>query len=379
MPRLALFFATSGHSGVDRGLSLLVPELLRRGVAVDLLKIQKHGPHLDIADPAFRQIELPARHVQAALPALVRYLKRENPTAVLSGKDRANRTLVLAHALARSDTRLYLRMGTNLGQSLAHRGPIDRTLTNLSVRHLYRRADRLIAASEGVADDLRRRADLPADRVAPISFPVVKNETFHQRWPAPEHPWFHDGGPPLVLGVGELSHRKGFDLLLQALARLQDRRACRLMLLGEGRERASLQRRARELDLEDHLAMPGFRRDVHAHLAHCDVFALSSRWEGLGFSLIEALAAGTPVVATDCPSGPRQILQDGRIAPLVPVNDADALADALDRTLADPPPRDRLQAAARPYEAGACTHAMLAAMGLAPSGESSTGPGDSRT
>jgi glycosyltransferase involved in cell wall biosynthesis len=136
------------------------------------------------------------------------------------------------------------------------------------------------------------------------------------------------------------------------------------MILGQGRARERLLALAAELGVAGDVDLPGFVPEPYAYMAHADLFAFTSRWEGLGFVIIEALAVGTPVAATDCPSGPREILQDGQIGPLVPVGDDAALAQAIMQTLDAPPPRGKLQAAARPYEIEASTDAYLEAMRL---------------
>jgi glycosyltransferase involved in cell wall biosynthesis len=363
-PRLAVFFATSGHSGVDRGLSHLIPGLLQRNIAVDLLTIQGHGPNLQLDSPHFRQIPLKTSHVYSALPGLVRYLRRERPSAIFTGKDRVNRTAAVAHLLAGGECHLLLRMGTHLGTSLAHRGLGERIATTLSLRLLYRRASKVIASSEGVAVDLRQRARLPSERVAAVPFPAIPAELLTEARARPAHPWFHDQGPPIVLGVGELSSRKGFDLLLHAFARLRQQRPVRLMILGEGEQRRSLEQLVEKLGIAENTALPGFVADVYGFMAHADAFALPSRWEGLGLALIEALALGTPATATDCPSGPAEILQDGAVGPLVPVDDVERLTAALGQLLDDPPDTVTLRAAAERYEIQRCCDRFVEAIGL---------------
>jgi glycosyltransferase involved in cell wall biosynthesis len=143
----------------------------------------------------------------------------------------------------------------------------------------------------------------------------------------------------VILGVGRLTRQKDFFTLVRAFAELRRRRRARLIILGEGEDRAGLEALVAELGLGDDVALPGFRDNAPGYMARSSLFVLSSAWEGLPTVLIEALAVGTRVVSTDCPSGPREILQDGRLGALVPVGDAPALAkameDALDR--ADPP------------------------------------------
>ena len=182
----------------------------------------------------------------------------------------------------------------------------------------------------------------------------------------PDHPWLQDKQVPVIIGVGALAYVKDFNTLIRAFAKVRNDRPCKLIILGKGTLRDELLELAATLNIKDDVSLPGFVHKPYAYMAHSDVFALTSRWEGLGFVLIEALAVGTPAVATDCQSGPREILQDGKYGRLVPVGDDAALAEAIGYTLDKPMPKDFLQQAARPYEISLSTTAYLKAMGLEP-------------
>jgi glycosyltransferase involved in cell wall biosynthesis len=165
--------------------------------------------------------------------------------------------------------------------------------------------------------------------------PVITPSLLAQAKLPPNHPWYAPGEPPVILGVGRLTRTKDFPTLIRAFAELRRERAVRLLILGEGEEREALGQLARELGVARDVGLPGFQENAAAFMAGARVFALSSVGEALPTVLIEALAAGARVISTDCPSGPREILQDGRLGALVPVGDAGALAqamsDALDR------------------------------------------------
>ena len=362
--RIACFFSTSGHSGVDRAARHLIPALARRGYGVDLLKVRRHGPHLNDLPDGVRVIDLGSRHTFACLPAVVAYLRRARPLAMLSDKDRVNRVALLARALARVPTRLVLRSGTTISIDLASRGALERWVQRHSMGRLYPHADQVIVPSAGVADDMAAYTGLARARIRVVPPPVVPASLFASDPPAPDHPWIGQPDRPLILSAGELCSRKDFATLLRAFARVRAERPCRLMILGKGGARNRLLALAEELGVSTDVALPGHVPNPYAYMAHADLFAFTSRWEGLGFVLIEALAVGTPVVSTDCPSGPREILADGRYGPLVPVGDAAALAQAMLATQDRPLSKPRLQEAARPYEIEASTDAYLAAMGL---------------
>jgi glycosyltransferase involved in cell wall biosynthesis len=362
---LAIFLATSGHSGVDRVFRNLVPELARRGLRLDLLAIRGHGPHYGELPAGVRRIALDAGHVNPALPALVRYLRRERPQVLLTDKDRVNRVALIARWLARVPTRVGVRLGTTPSVNLANRGAVERGVQIASMRALYRLADAVLVPSRGAAADLAALARLPPALVRVVPSPIV-GPALHALAAEPAgHPWFADAGERPLVGVGELSERKDFATLVRAFARLHaDRPGARLVILGEGRRRAELEQLARALGIADAVSLPGFVTNPYAYLARAAGFALSSRWEGMPVALLEALSLGVPSVACDCPSGPREVLADGRYGPLVPVGDDAALATALGELLDRPLPKAMLQEAARPYTVEASASAYLAALGL---------------
>ncbi len=363
---LALFLATSGHSGVDRIVSHLIPALAARGYRVDLLQVREHGPYLDELPVGVRRIDLGHRHTYECLPALSRYLKTRKPGLLLSDKDRVNRTALLARLLSRTATPLYFRLGTTVSINLASRGRLERWLQRNSIGRLYRYANAVLVPSQGVKEDLSTYTGLSPERIRVVPSPGIPDDLCERQIPAPEHPWFeeHARETPIILGVGELGARKDFATLIRAFALLRRRRPCRLMIVGRGKQRDQLLALAAESGIADDLAMPGFVENPYPYMAHADLFAFTSRWEGLGLVLVEALALGTNVVSTDCPSGPAEILQHGRFGSLVPVGDAAAMADAMQHALDQPMPAALLRQAAGPYSVSAATDAYLAALGL---------------
>lgn len=362
-PDLAIFLATSGHSGVDRVMRNLLPEFGARGLTVDLLQIRHHGPHWEQLPQGARLIDLGTAHVNTALPALVRYLRHHRPRALLSDKDKLNRTALWARALAGVDTRMAVRMGTTVSVNLARRGPWARFGQQASIRLFYRFADAIITPSRGAADDLARIAGLPPARVTVCPNPVVTPTLLQKAEDRVLHPWLREN-IPVILGVGELCARKDFSTLLRAFALLRRQRPCRLMIAGEGRQRAKLEALIETLGIGDDAVLLGFQTNPYAYMRHAAVFALSSVCEGFAVVLMEALALGTPVVSTDCPSGPREVLADGRYGALVPVGDAEKLATALANALDHPLPAEFLREAALPYTVVNSADQYLAALGL---------------
>lgn len=365
-PKIAIFMSTSGHSGVDRAMRNLIPALASRGYKVDLLKVRRHGPELHDVPPNVRVLDTGAATTYAALPYLIRYLKQERPAVLLGDKDRVNRTALIAQWLAgrTASTRLVLSSGTTISIDLQHRGWLERWIQRCSMRYLYPFADQVIVTCEAVADDMATYTGLPRQHIRSVASPVVPASLFTETQPQPDHLWFGGDRQPIILGVGELAPRKDFMTLIHAFARLRAKRDARLVIGGKGREKDALQRLCVDLGVQDCVDFIGFRPDVYSFMAHANLFVMTSRWEGLGFVLIEALACGTSVVALDCPSGPAEILDNGRYGPLVPVGNVEALASAMERVLQAPVDAATNREAARRYEIESAATEYLNAFGL---------------
>ena len=217
------------------------------------------------------------------------------------------------------------------------------------MRLFYRGADRIVAVSKGVKDDLVKITGLDPDDIDVIANPVISSR-IHELSKAPiMHPWLSDGKLPIVVGAGRLTRQKDFPTLIKAFAKVIAIRPMRLIILGEGDDRPKLTALARNLGIEAHVSLPGFEANPYAFINRASLFVLSSIWEGSPNVLTEALALGIPAVATDCQSGPREVLQNGRYGPLVPIGDPDALAKAMLKVLADPPDAEFLKTAVREF------------------------------
>lgn len=274
------------------------------------------------------------------LPALVGYLRRERPRALLSAKTVSNLVALWAAKLARAPTRMVIAEHVHLSTML-QRAAWGALLP--TIRRTYRRADVRAGCSRGVAEDLANLAGIASDDVVVLYNAVVHAGLSEMARAPPEHPWFAPDAPPVILGVGRLEAQKDFATLLRAFAWLRRRRRARLVILGEGRQRADLEALAGTLGIAGDVDLPGGVPNPQAYMSRAAVFALSSRWEGLPGVVIEALAAGCPVVSTACKTGPEEILDGGAYGRLVPVADSRALADALVATLDDPLPGELLR------------------------------------
>jgi len=334
--RVAFFLPSLDGGGAERVLVNLAQGFAKRGLRVDMVLAKAKGPYLSQVPLEVQVVDLGARRVLYSLPSLVRYLRQERPQAMLSTLNHANIMALWAKKLAHVPTRLVVREANTVSISAASAPTLKGKLMPYLIRVFYRWADVVVANSRGVAEDLLRLVGPPPDKVKVIYNPVVTPELFVKAEEPLDHPWFRRGEPPVILGVGRLTKQKDFPTLIQAFALVRKKRPARLMILGEGEERPNLEALVRELGLKGDVALPGFVDNPYKFMKRAAALVLSSRWEGLPNALIEALALGTPVVATDCPGGSREILEDEKWGRLVPIGDIEVLADAIVDVLSNP-------------------------------------------
>jgi len=366
MARISIFILTFGDGGVERMLVNLARGLSTRGEGVDFIVKTGHAPYLDRLPSAVRLIEFGDCGKRERLRKLLDYLEENRPDVLISAKGKDDMIAMRAKGLTRVPTRFYLRPGTAVSERLRARSanPIKRWLTHRRMRWLYSRADGVIAVSEGVAEEIILATGIDGAKVCVVRNPNITPEFYDLARAPLDHPWFAPGEDPVLLGIGGLRLQKDFPTLLRAFALVNRQRPARLMILGQGHLRESLLALARELGVAQRVSLPGFVDNPYAYLSRAALFVLSSLWEGSPNVLTESLALGTPVVATDCRSGPREITRQGLYGPLVPVGDVAALAREILRILADPPDGEWLKEAVRDYTVERSTTAYLCAMGL---------------
>ena len=264
---------------------------------------------------------------------MAEYLNRQRPDAILAMNVLATAAASAALQLSCRDTRMI----ATLHEPLKHGRLLRRA------RSSYPFADGVVGVSHGVASEFDRIPGLARERVHVIYNPVVSEYLKRGRHEPANHSWFDGSGVPVIVSVGKLIARKDYTNLLTAFSMLVARQPARLIVLGEGRLRRRLLSLADDLRIRESVDFPGFVENPFAFLAKANLFVLSSRNEALPTVLVEAMACGCPVVSTDCPYGPREILEDGRLGALVPVGDSEALAAAMFRALSEPARPDELR------------------------------------
>ena len=269
------------------------------------------------------------------------YIDEERPDCILPSLPRAKSAVLLALCF----TNLNPVTIPTVHSVLMNRKRRFRKLYSI----LFPKADHIVTVSDGVADNATLKLGIPRERISRIHNPADIAEIELLARAVPDHPWMSDDDPPIILSAGRLARVKDFPSLLRAFRRVSRNRQVRLIILGEGNWRKRLEKMIRKMDMETIVSLPGWVSNPYAFMSRASMFVLSSKFEGLGNVLIEALACGCPCVSTNCPAGPAEILDNGRFGPLVPVGNDSALAEAMERVLDSPPDKDALLARAQEF------------------------------
>jgi glycosyltransferase involved in cell wall biosynthesis len=356
--RIAFFIYALTGGGAQRRALTLANGFAGRGYDVDVVVVRGRGLLNGELSPRARLVALDAdwsawhlgeitrkRSLKGymAVPSLARYLSRERPDILLSAASHANIPAILAWHLAGKPSRLVLRASNHPSGNLRHR-PLSyrlfKPLYNRLGGILYAHADAVIAVSKGVADAVAELTGMPREQISTVYNPMTRpgggmTTDNAGSGPAP-HPWLEPGHPPVILGAGRFAIQKDFATLVRAFASLRQHRPARLIILGDGPRRPELEALVRQMGMEQDVLLPGYVYDAPRWMARAGVFVLSSLWEGLPGVLIEALSVGCPIVSVDCPSGPREILEDGRYGTLVPAREPESMAGAIAAMLGAP-------------------------------------------
>lgn len=374
--KIAVLLPSLEGGGAERSMLNLVRAFLARGRHVELVLCRAKGAYMGMIPDGATMVELEPvgglrarwlaalanmRHLAAVLrpvvmaskipPEIARlralrdYLKNRQPDVVLSALTYANLIALWAKNAMEAKTPVVvserIALSVHCTTPSNHRKWRWRYLPAL-VNRVYPAADAVVTVSNQVADDLSTAAGLDRQSLTTIYNPVVDDHVRALAQEPLEHEWFGPDVPPVILGVGRLAQQKDFATLIRAFARLRAGREARLIILGEGKQRAELERLAGQLGVGDDVQLPGFVDNPFQYMARASVFVLSSEYEGLPGVLIQALACACPVISTDCPGGSAEILADGKYGPLVGVGYDDEMARAISSVLDDPPDRATL-------------------------------------
>jgi glycosyltransferase involved in cell wall biosynthesis len=356
---IALFLESLNGGGVQRVVLNLAKSFVDKGFAVDIVLFCAKGPFLENVPSGCSIIDLNVNRAITSIPKIISYLKKRKPDVMITNfLIHTNSVCLIAKLISRAKTKVILVNHTYLSESMKFilssykKFSLNyfRTKVSFHLAYLvYPLADSVVAVSKGIADDLEKNFPNLMGKVKVIYNPVFSEEILKKSEEPVSQEWFQKQGMPIIISVGRLETQKGFSTLLRAFAIVQNATKCKLVILGEGRERSNLNYLAEKLSIEKELWMPGFVDNPYKYMSKASLFVLSSIYEGFGNVLVEALALGCPVVSTDCPSGPSEILENGKYGKLVPVGDSEAMAKAILETLKNPPDKEFLISRAQEF------------------------------
>lgn len=359
---IAFFLPNLEGGGAERIMVTIANECARRGHSVDLVLGEAVGPYLSSVDSGVNIVDLEAKKILASLFPLCSYLWKRKPRALISALNRANLVALGAGMLTGRRTPIVVSERNHLSAAtLSETGRYGRILPKL-IQALYPFSMKVVAISQGVADDLVETAGLKREKVAVIHNPI-DFEKVRQMAQKPIDDGDIELDGPIILAVGRLHPQKDFVTLLNAFSILRKTVPANLVILGEGPEKARLEEEATSLGVRQFVYMLGRKENPFSYMRKADVFVLSSRHEGFGNVLVEAMACGCKVVSTNCPSGPSEILEDGRWGVLIPVGEPKAMAEAINRALVEPH-RAGVVERAKVFSISSAADAYLATAGI---------------
>lgn len=356
--RIAFHFPDLASGGVEKMRLALSRELIKIGYDVDLVLCRAAGEYLPQVPAGVRIVDLGASRTRNAILPLAKYLREENPSVLVSSMGATNIASILAGKMAGRVVPIFVTQHNALGEQARSVMRLQQRVMPMLYRLMLPLADGVIAVSEGVADDLSCLTRYPRDKINVLHNPAYPQDLERHISEPFSHPFFADG-EPVVVAVGRLIEQKGFDVLIRAIRLVRDRRPVRLAILGVGPLQSKLRQQASSVGLANAVEFLGFQRNPLMFMKHAALVAMSSRFEGFGNVLVEAMACGTPVVSTDCRSGPAEILDQGKYGRLVAVDSERELASAIDATLIEEPERNALTGRARQFSAEIVTQRYL--------------------
>lgn len=317
--RVALFLPTLDGGGAERAFVNLAGGMAAAGKDTDLVVGNARGIYRSEVPATVNLVDLEINRLALAVPRLIGYLRRRRPSRLYSALEEANIVALVAKRLSGVPCMVFPSIRNSLSAEEATAGDRKTRIMRRLARMLYPNADGIVAVSAGVAEDAALTLGLRRDSISVIANPTL-TEALPRLAAAPlDHPWFEPGQPPVILSCGRLSAQKDYATLIQAFSALREHQLARLVILGEGECRGALEALSADMGFAQDIAFPGFEANPFRFMSRSAVFALSSVHEGSPNVLVQALACGLPIVATDCPSGPSEILEGVETARLVPM------------------------------------------------------------
>ena len=335
--RIAIFMQDLKAGGAERMMLNLANTFSEFGKKVDLVIVRKEGHYLKLLSKKVNVVYLESRKTFLSLFPLIRYLRRSKPDVLLSTLVHVNIVAIIAKLLSFSKCKVFVRETNWIKANRSDRNqPFFFRFAYRFVRLVYPLADGVIAVSQKMADSLKSEEHIPDNKIHVIFNPVITSGVFSMAKERPDHPWFHEKSVKIILSAGRLAPQKDFPTLIKAFSRIKADNSCKLVIIGDGKEKGNLQNLIDSLQMNGKIDLAGFQSNPYSFMANCNLFVLSSLWEGSPNVLVEAMACGATVVSTNCPSGPDEILEKGKYGKLVPPGNVDELAAAITYSMQNP-------------------------------------------
>lgn len=337
--RVAFYLVSFSGGGAEREMIYLANAFAIRGYVVDLIVHRHSGPLEALVDPRVNKVIIDKTYLHDVL-FLINYMRQKKPVYVMSALHVPNWALAISKAMSFTNTRVSWRVVTNLTYANKYIGDGITKMNRYAYPLLSRFVDSVICVSKGVADDVVNNYNIPSEKVKVMYNPAYNDEIHEQANCSASHPWLN-GKYQTVVAMGRLSIAKGFDDLITSFKKVHvENDKARLIIFGEGELRESLEQLIDKLGLSESVELYGFEINPYKYLSKANLFVSSSVYEGFGNVIVEALALNIPVVSTNCPSGPSEILDNGTWGRLVSVGDTEALSTAILESLSNPHGRD---------------------------------------
>lgn len=329
--RLSLYIPTMNGGGAEKVFATLANYWVSKGYVVDLVLSRAEGVYLSILDDKVNVINLGSSRVLQDTVKLRKYLKLNKPDIIYSALPHCNIMSVFVTRLLKDKPLVVIGEHSNVNIKLGTRGE---RLFRFLQKFFYRKADKIITVSDGIMNEYITLLSISPNIFKTIYNPAFSLDNLRLSYEKPSHPWF-SLGVPIILSVARLEEVKDYPTLIKAFSRVREEIDAKLIVLGEGSERRKLEELIQKMGLCDDIDLAGFVDNPHAYMRASDLFVLSSKREGFGNVIVEAMACGTHVVSTDC-SGPSEILENGKWGRIVPVGNVEALAESIKESIKNP-------------------------------------------
>lgn len=333
MKKVALYIPSMNGGGAERVMLALANGLAEKDIQVDLVLNKMDGTYLKHASAKVNVVSLESSRVLHSIIPLAKYLRKEKPDVILSAMNYVNIVTVLAQLASGSNSKVVLSEHGNLTESKKNFGRVKNLIITSLMTWAYKRPHAIVAVSNGVADALSNELKIDRSKITTIYNPIFSEDLVKRAQEPILHPWIKKTSKSFILSAGRLTKAKDFETLILAFKEVRKNKDCNLIILGEGELRYKLEKLIKGLNLDDYVQLLGFVDNPYAWMSKAKLFVLSSIQEGFGNVIVEAMACGTPVVSTDCPSGPSEILEDGRWGELVPPGNVELLAKSIIKSL----------------------------------------------